>query len=302
MLCQPAIRSLTVLAPAKLNLFLRIVRRRDDGFHELETVMTAINLFDTLRFDSCDSSEIQLRVIMAGTRNSLTSPSQPIPTGLDNLVGRAAQLIRQYAGVSHGVQITLTKRIPAAAGMGGGSSDAAATLSGLNRLWNLSLSRAELLDLAAQLGSDIGFFLGGGSTAVCRGRGEIVEPLSHSAGLHFVVARPATGLSTPQVFKHCRPDDQGPDLESFVESMKQSNSSRLVRLLHNGLQGPAESLNHEVQELRERFCSLPVLGHQMSGSGTSYFGICASARHAQTVAARLRASGVPWVHIARSCP
>ena len=302
MLCQPATCSLRVLAPAKLNLFLRVVRRRDDGFHELETVMTSINVFDTLQFERCDSHEIQLRVVMAGARSSLTAAPPPIPTGLDNLVVRAAHLLRQYAGIDQGVQITLTKRIPAAAGMGGGSSDAAATLAGLNRLWNLSLSRVELLELASQLGSDIGFFLGGSAAAVCRGRGEIVEPLALTTDLHFVVARPATGLSTPQVFKHCRPDDQGHDVDAFVESMRRTNTAQMVRLLHNGLQAPAESLNQEVQDLRIRFRSLPVLGHQMSGSGTSYFGICRSARHAQTVAARLRASGVPWVHVARSCP
>ena len=301
MLCQPTIRSLTMLAPAKLNLFLRVVRRRSDGFHDLETVMTAINIFDTLRFEACESSEISLRVVMASSRNSNSSPTEFIPKDSKNLVVRAASLLKEYAGASMGARITLIKRIPSAAGMGGGSSDAAATLAGLNRFWNLNRDRAELLELAAQLGSDIGFFLGGSSTAVCRGRGELVEPLRLPTCLHFVIARPATGLSTPEVFKHCRPDDRQRSVDEFVQALRCPGRHHMVRLLLNDLQSPAEALNGEVRDLKAQFSTLPVLGHQMSGSGTSYFGVCASLRHARTIASRLSASGVPWVHVARSC-
>ncbi len=301
MLCQPANRSLTVLAPAKLNLFLRVVRRRDDGFHDLETVMTAINIFDTLLIEPTESSEISLRVVMASSRRLNSLPQEPIPLGPENLVLRAARMLKEHAGVNFGARITLTKRIPSAAGMGGGSSDAAATLAGLNRFWKLTHSRAELLELAAKLGSDVGFFLGGSTTALCRGRGELIKPLQSPSSLHFVVARPATGLSTPLVFQHCRPDENHRSVDEFVSAMRQPGTVRMVRLLLNDLQAPAESLNDDVRELRRRFTKLPVLGHQMSGSGTSYFGICASSRHARMIAARLRASGVPWVHIARSC-
>ena len=301
MLCQPSACSLTMLAPAKLNLFLRIVRRREDGFHELETVMTTINLFDTLRFKPRESSEINLRVIMAGSRNRHVQSTATIPTGPENLVIRAARLLNEYAGTSHGVGITLIKRIPSAAGMGGGSSDAAATLAGLNRLWNLSLSRDELLNLAARLGSDIGFFLGGSSTAICRGRGELIEPVQIPACLHFVVAKPNSGLSTPEVFKRCRPDPTGRRVDEFLHTMRRPGLSRMVRLLLNDLQGPAESLNDEVRQLKFEFSRQNVLGHQMTGSGTSYFGVCASSRQAQLVAARLRAVGIPFVQVVRSC-
>lgn len=301
MLCQPTVRSLSVLAPAKLNLYLRVVRRREDGYHDLETVMTAVNIFDTLIFETCESPEITLQVVMAGSRALHLNAPATIPTGTDNLVIRAAHLLKEYAKANFGAKITLIKRIPSAAGMGGGSSDAAATLAGLNRLWNLSLTRAELLNLAAQLGSDIGFFLGGSSTALCRGRGEQVEPLPVSTDFHFVIAKPFSGLSTPSVFKCCRPGTSGPAVQEFVQSLERPGLNRMVRLLLNDLQAPAESLNDEVRFLRQRFSELPVLGHQMTGSGTSYFGVCASSRHARMIAARLRAVGIPWVHVARSC-
>jgi 4-diphosphocytidyl-2-C-methyl-D-erythritol kinase len=290
-----------VLAPAKLNLYLRVVRRRDDGFHDLETVMTAINLYDTIVFEQTSSSEITLQVVMAGAPELHRHTPTAIPTGPENLVIRAAGLLKEHAGTDSGVRMTLIKRIPSAAGMGGGSSDAAATLVGLNRFWNLGLGTNELMNLAARLGSDIGFFLGGSTTAICRGRGELVEPFPTSTPLHFVVARPYSGLSTPDVFKRCSPGRTGPQMEEFVSSLRSSRVDRMVRLLLNDLQQPAESLNHEIQQLKLQFQKLPVLGHQMTGSGTSYFGICASSRQARLLAARLRAAGVPWVSVARSC-
>ena len=301
MLCQPSTRSLRVLAPAKLNLFLRVVGRRDDGFHELETLMSMIGIYDTLIFEPQSTPEISLQVQQAGPRTRLTSDSETIPTGPENLVYRAADLLRKHAGVSRGVKISLQKRIPSAAGLGGGSSDAAATLAALNRFWELSLSREELIGLAAQLGSDIGFFLGGSSFAVCRGRGEIVEPMDFTTSFHVVVARPETGLSTPAVFKRFRPVASATTVDEFAESLKLPGYQHMVRLLLNHLQPPAEELNGEVRQLREHFERLPVIAHQMSGSGSSYFGLCASAHQARFVAAKLRAWGVPWVQATRTC-
>jgi 4-diphosphocytidyl-2-C-methyl-D-erythritol kinase len=262
--------------------------------------MTSINLYDQLIFEQSASSDIQLKVVMAGSRNSYSEPAEAIPANSDNLVLRAACLLREYAGVHHGAQITLIKRIPSAAGLGGGSSDAAATLAGLNRMWKLKRTRAELLELAARLGSDIGFFLGESGTAICRGRGELIEPLQLPSSFHFVVARPSTGLSTPLVFRHCHPNENQRSVDEFVQSMKSTGTARMVRLLLNDLQEPAESLNRDVEHLKKLFNSMPVLGHLMSGSGTSYFGICASSNHARTVAARLKAAGVPWVQVAQS--
>lgn len=301
MLCQPTACSLTMRAPAKLNLFLRVVRRREDGFHDLETVMTAINLYDTLVFKANDSSDVTLKIVMGAARDQHAPPQPTLPTGPNNLVIRAATLLKDYAKVAAGAEITLIKRIPSEAGLGGGSSDAATTLKGLSRLWNISLTQDELFQLAAKLGSDVGFFVGKTATAVCRGRGERVDPLQAPVSQHFVVAKPASGLSTPAVFKQCEPGRTQTTVEEFVRTLPQSQSHHMVRLLHNDLQSPAELLNEDVQHLRNLFNKLPVFAHQMTGSGTSYFGICSSSRHARSMAARLKASGIPWVYVVRSC-
>lgn len=305
--------SLVVHTPAKLNLFLEILGKREDGYHELETLMVAVDIFDTLTFTEENSNEIRLRCSQAGGRTRRpASPSgvsvsseatgEGIPAGSENLVVKAAQLLREHAGVEAGVRIGLTKRIPAAAGLAGGSSDAAATLMALNRFWRLKLRVHELQRLASQLGSDVAFFVDGTSAAVCYGRGEIIEPLHVPLGLHFVIVRPWTGLSTALVYKHCQVPANTRHTRSVVDALRRGQIGRVGRLLHNALQAPAKKLNPEVSQLELRFSKLPVLGHRMSGSGTAYFGLCNSRRHAQSLAGRLRAERVGCVWVARSRP
>lgn len=292
--------SLVVDATAKLNLFLRIVRRREDGYHDIDTVMTAIDLHDTLEFHPTHDAGIHLSVELAVSPETGVTAGT-IPLGSENLVVRAAELIRKTAGISTGAQIRLIKRIPSAAGMGGGSSDAAATLLGLNHLWGVGLDRQQLQGLAAQLGSDVAFFLGGSVMARCTGRGEILEPLKLPAILHFVVARPVAGLSTPLVYRHCQPDTQGFSPEGLIAALAQGRVAHAAQCLHNGLQAPAESLSDAIRRVRETFDRLPVLGHQLSGSGTAYFGVCHTRGQALTIAAQLRSAGYPWVFVTRSC-
>lgn len=301
MLCRPTTRNLTVLAPAKLNLFLRIVARRPDGYHDIESVMAAINLFDTLTFEATADGSIELEVVDASPRSFAGQIRSEAPAGPTNLVVRAAMLLKEHAGCAMGARISLTKRIPSSAGLGGGSSDCAATLGALNRLWNLGIPDGELMSLAGQLGSDIPFFLGKSSVSLCTGRGEILEPLRVSSGLHFVVAKPASGLSTPAVYRECRPDQSHQSMALFVESMRSGRICEMAQRLHNGLQAPAERLSSDVRRLRSLFEQESVVGHQMSGSGSSYFGICRSRRHAIGIASRLKSAGIPWVTVARSC-
>jgi 4-diphosphocytidyl-2-C-methyl-D-erythritol kinase len=279
-------------APAKVNLFLRIVRRRPDGYHDIETVMSRIALADTLVFQPTSEAAIQLSVQRAYPR---TLRAAPVPATEENLVVKAARLLQPLAKSSFGAEITLVKRIPAAAGMGGGSSDAATTLFALNRLWQIGLTPAELIALAAQLGSDVPFFLANSATAVCTGRGEELECISHHMILPLVIARPQSGLATAEVYHTCEPEPNGPDLGPWRQGLMTHGAGEVAHRLHNGLQPPAERLNADVAALRTLFARQGFLGHQLTGSGTAYFGICRDLQEARRIAGRLRSAGVPWV-------
>src|SRR5262245_62048232 len=180
--------SVVAWAPAKVNLFLEILSKRADGFHDLATLMVAVNLFDTLVFRSAPEGI------------ALTSNRPDLSSGPDNLIVKAAALLQKRSGRNLGTAIRLVKRIPMQAGLGGGSSDAAATLLALNRLWDLELTREDMADLGAQLGSDVPFFVLA-DTAWCTGRGEIVDPLPVGARLHFVLVCPPFGCSTAEVYR-----------------------------------------------------------------------------------------------------
>src|SRR5262249_6842875 len=184
MLSERDAGAVLVWAPAKVNLFLEVLSKRPDGYHEIATLMVAVSLYDTLVFKEESSGTIQL-----------FSSFPQLSTGPDNLINRAALLLQERTGCRRGVSIRLTKRIPLAAGLAGGSTDAAATLWGLNRLWGLELASQELGRLGAELGSDVAFFFST-PAAWCTGRGEIVEPLALGRPLDLVVICPPFGLST----------------------------------------------------------------------------------------------------------
>ena len=293
-------RSLVVETPAKLNLFLEILAKRADGFHELETLMVSVGLYDTLSFSEEASGRIRLSCFAAGSKcGAKLRAADKLPSDGNNLVVRAAQLLRDHTGVSYGVRIELQKRIPAAAGLAGGSSDAAATLMALNRFWNLDLSRDTLSELASQLGSDIPFFLSRSTAAIGRGRGEVIEPVRIPLGLYFVIVCPNDGLSTALVYQHCRPASKPRAVETLVDTLKSMKLSRAGQLFYNALQSAAEDLNAGVSQLCNRISRQPVLGHMMSGSGTACFGLCENRPQAIRVAARLRAAGIGRVFVAR---
>lgn len=303
MLFQQQAQSLVVQTPAKLNLFLEIFGKRDDGFHELETLMVSVSLYDTLTFQKEDTEQIHLHCFDASQRsiNNQLSFLKTIPNNEDNLVVRAARLLQEQTGTSNSVRINLQKRIPAAAGLAGGSSDAAATLAGLNRFWNLNLENNELCQLASQLGSDVPFFLSSSPMAICRGRGELIESCSFKGHHHFVIAQPATGLSTPKVFQQYHERQkiissekqvQPQSVEPLLAELEKGRLSKIGQHFHNALQAPAKELNSEINQLAELFEAETVCGHLMSGSGSAYFGLCSSRKEAQQIANSLRARGV----------
>jgi 4-diphosphocytidyl-2-C-methyl-D-erythritol kinase len=178
------------LAPAKVNLFLRVLGRQDDSFHEIETLMTRITLYDSLEIERAEAFEFQ-------------SSDPMLPPGGDNLVVRAALLFFSAAERKPNVRITLQKKIPYGAGLGGGSSDAAATLRLLGRFFEIKLSPKKLAGLAAELGSDVSFFLGE-TAAICRGRGEIVESVQLPGQLNLVLLKPPFGVPTPWAYSRFR--------------------------------------------------------------------------------------------------
>ncbi len=280
-----------VWAPAKLNLFLEILGKRPDGFHEIETLMWPVSLYDTLYFTKRppDGGEIAqteltssqvLGAWRAANRGSSAQETERLPEGTDNIVVRAVELLRQAAGVEFGARVSLVKRIPLAAGLGGGSSDAAAALLAANQAWRLHYSRERLLRLAAQLGSDVPFFLAG-RPAVCRGRGERVEPVEWSGPWWFVIAHPPVGLSTAKVYQICQLGDRPRNAAHLQAALCGGDRRRVAGALHNALQPAAERLSPWIQRLRDEFSRLDFVAHQMSGSGSAYFGLCRDAHQAR---------------------
>jgi 4-diphosphocytidyl-2-C-methyl-D-erythritol kinase len=262
-------------APAKVNLFLEVRHRRADGYHDLATLMTAVSLYDTLEFTDDPSGAVRLACDHPG-----------LSTGPDNLVCRAADLLRRRTGHPGGAGIRLWKRIPLAAGLAGGSSDAAATLAGLNRLWRLGLGKAELAGLGAELGSDVAFFFAT-PAAWCTGRGERVEPLTPGRTLDLVLVCPPVGLSTARVFGGLTVPAQPRDGAALRQAFVAGDVEQLGRLLYNRLQPVAESLCPEVAAASRRLADLGPAGQLMSGSGTTVFALCRGRSEALRVARAL---------------
>jgi 4-diphosphocytidyl-2-C-methyl-D-erythritol kinase len=286
----PAVR---VRAPAKVNLFLEVFGRRPDGYHELATLMVTVSLYDTLEFTEEPTG---------ATRLSCDHPS--LSTGPDNLVCRAVELVRRHAGRSGGVAVRLWKRIPTAAGLAGGSSDAAATLAGLSALWRLGWDRDELARLGAELGSDVPFFFFN-PAAWCTGRGERVEPLRLGRPLDFVLVSPAVGLSTAEVFRGVTVPEAPRDGAASRRAAAAGDVEELGRQLFNRLQPAAERLCPDVAGLCARLAGLGPAGWLMSGSGSSVFALCRDAGEALRVARALSAAPEQTrgarVCIVRSC-
>jgi 4-diphosphocytidyl-2-C-methyl-D-erythritol kinase len=280
---------LVVWAPAKVNLYLELHGKRADGYHELTTLMVAVRLFDTLVMKESD-----------GLR--LSCSAAELSSGPDNLVLRAARLLQQETGCKRGAVIRLIKRIPLAAGLAGGSTDAAATLAGLNRLWRLGLDRSRLADLAAHLGSDVPFFLYG-PAAWCTGRGERVEPLKLGRTLDFVLVCPRTGLSTAAVYGNVGQDSDThgthasygshrsqppvPHETAIRAAVAAGRVEEIGRLLHNRLQPAAEKLYPAIAWIHAQLAELKPAGVLMSGSGSTVFALCRSRSEANSIAQQL---------------
>lgn len=312
MLVQQRGTAYSVHAPAKLNLFFEVRQRRRDGFHEIETLMIPVSLYDTLYFRSAPralsfdesttfgESHSAIRFSCRDLTDGFAAadPHREIPTDASNLVVRAIELLRERSGVETSAEVELVKRIPAAAGLGGGSSDAAAALLAANAAWSLGWSRSRLGQLAAELGSDVPFFLGRGA-AVCRGRGEIVEPVAGLGDWHAVVVTPPVGLSTPEVYAQVEIPSQPRSVDTYIEKLRGA-ASRVAPQPYNTLESAALKLTPWIDRLRSEVQRTGCRSQAMSGSGSSYFGIYPHARAARRAARQLQGRGLGGVFVVRS--
>jgi 4-diphosphocytidyl-2-C-methyl-D-erythritol kinase len=250
-------------APAKINLSLDVLRKRDDGYHEVEMVMTMVDLADRIEMQELPRDTI-----------IISSQAGYIPLDEKNLAFQAAKLIKDRYDVRQGVYIHLDKKIPVAAGLAGGSSDAAATLRGLNRLWQLGIPTEELKVLGAELGSDVPFCVAGG-TAVARGRGEKLEAVGAPPQCWVVLAKPPINVSTSEIYGHldAAAIQQHPSTAGMLAALERKDFDGMCAHLGNVLEDVTLRLYPEVRHVKECMQRLGADGVLMSGSGPTVFGI-----------------------------
>lgn len=291
-----------VFAPAKLNLYLEVLGKRKDGFHDLETLMVPVRFADQLRWsedprpvnsscysiaDTCTFSVDSACLARCDSAAELCSSR--------NLVCQAALKLAQRAGVEPQGHFHLTKRILVQAGMGGGSSDAAAALVLANTCWKLGLGKREMAELAAELGSDVPFFIHEGP-AICRGRGELVEPVGRLAPMHFVIVKPRLSLSTARVFgelgsRHSFAGlaESAGRVGGLVRSLRRGALGASCRSLFNRLEGVVTKIAPEITWLKLMLRGAGCWNGQMTGSGSAVFGLVNSAVQARRIARWLAA-------------
>ena len=287
-------KQIRISAPAKINFFLELLGRREDGFHEIDTVMQTVSLSDELSFRLRDDDALQMtcELISPGGQPAETDN---IPLGPGNLIDRAAQALRELASKmgtpgksDRGLDIHLKKRIPSAAGLGGASSNAAAALIAVNSIWQLGFTKEQLHTVAAELGSDVPFFLYRGA-AVCHGRGEKIAPFHTPAGLDIVIAKPNVALSTKDVFSKVKPQptDEHRRSSEMMSRLSSGQPTGIAKAMFNRLAAPAAELTQQVRTTQSYFDRLACDGHQMSGSGSSHFGVFRNRKTALAAANKL---------------
>lgn len=249
-------------APAKINLSLDVLHKRIDGYHEVKMIMTTIDLAD--RVELIDLPNNQIRII---------SHNRFVPDDQRNLAYQAARLLKDRYEIKNGVSISITKTIPVAAGLAGGSSDAAATLRGLNRLWKLGLSLDELAELGAEIGSDVSFCVYGG-TALATGRGEVIQHIDPPPHCWVVLAKPTIGVSTADVYRNLDLNTiEHPDVKGMVQAIQQKEYELICHLLGNVLENVTLRMYPEVANIKDQMKRFGADAVLMSGSGPTVFGL-----------------------------
>lgn len=249
-------------APAKINLSLDVINKRADGFHNVRMVMTTIDLSDRVECRSIDDDKIIVRT------------SAPfVPEDDRNFAYQAAQIIKERYDVRSGVEILIKKRIPVAAGLAGGSSDAAATIRALNRLWKLGLSYEEMMEIAAMVGSDVAFCIKGG-TALATGRGEKITPLPSPPPCWVVLVKPAVSVSTAQAYQSLNVETAfHPNVDAMIKAIERRNFHQICELLGNTLEDVTMKKVPEISLIKSHMKRIGAEGVLMSGSGPTVFGL-----------------------------
>lgn len=259
-------------APAKINLALDTLYKREDGYHEVEMIMTTIDLNDRLTFECRDDGEIIIDV-----------EHNFVPSDHRNLAYKAAKLMQDRYNIKKGVKISLEKSIPISAGLAGGSSDAAATFRGLNELWGINESLETLSELASEIGSDISFCIYG-KTALCQGRGEKITHLPKPPSAWVVIAKPDIGVSTPEIYGALDLENKDEvQTQACLKAIENNDYASMCQSLGNSLEKVTMQLYPEVEKLKNTMSNTGVDAALMSGSGPTIYGFVQKERQAKQV-------------------
>ena len=256
-------RELQLRAYGKINLGLDVVRKREDGYHELRMIMQTVGLYDELKMKVIPDDEIRLSVNLSF-----------LPTNENNLICKAIAMLKQEFGIQEGIEARLEKRIPVAAGMAGGSSDAAAALVGMNRLFRLGLSKKQLMEYGVRLGADVPYCVMRG-TALSEGIGEILTPLPPMPSCYILLAKPGISVSTKYVYQNLKANEltDHPDIDGIVDSLKNGDLQGICDRLGNVLETVTIRDHPMIDEIKTFLIEQGASGALMSGSGPTIFGI-----------------------------
>ncbi|MGB8455457.1 MAG: 4-(cytidine 5'-diphospho)-2-C-methyl-D-erythritol kinase [Anaerocolumna sp.] len=255
--------SIKLKAHAKINLGLDVVRKREDGYHEVRMIMQTIGLYDKLTINRTNNSSIVMNTNL-----------HFLPTDENNLVYKAIALVKKEYHIEQGVYVNLEKKIPVAAGMAGGSTDAATALYGMNRLFELHLTKAQLMNLGLRLGADVPFCIMRG-TVLSEGIGEVLTPLPPFPPCQVLIVKPSISVSTKYVYENLKLDDstKHPDIDGILACIKNKDLNSAVQLFGNILEAVTEKEYPIISDIKEKMLESGAMGSLMSGSGPAVFGI-----------------------------
>lgn len=275
-------KQIRLKAMAKVNLGLDVVRKREDGYHEVRMIMQTVNLYDKLFITVSDEPGIRLKTNLGF-----------LPVNEDNLIYKAAKLLMDEFGISQGVDIQLQKFIPVAAGMAGGSTDAAATLIGMNKLFELGLTRKDLMDRGVKLGADVPYCVMGG-TALSEGIGEILTPLPDVPRGYILIAKPPINVSTKFVYGNLKANELSyhPDIDGQIEAIRRQDFKGMADLMGNVLETVTIPAHPVIRDIRNFMLERGAVNAMMSGSGPTVFGLYQDQKMAKKACEELREAGI----------